>query len=228
MPEAVIFDIDGTIIDSVPEHIRTWKSAFKKFGKDVSVSAIRPQIGKEADELLPVFFSQEELEQFGEELKNYRDELFKRKYLPTLKPFSGVRDLFRQLKADSILISLASSSKKDELKTYQKIAQIEELVDSAVSADDVNRAKPFPDIFQVALKELGELNPKNVIVVGDTRYDAEAAEKANLSTVGLLCGASTKREVIEAGCIALYLHPADLLANYRSSPLFKSSSHLLI
>ncbi len=71
MPEAVIFDIDGTIIDSVPEHIRTWKSAFKKFGKDVSVSAIRPQIGKEADELLPVFFSQEELEQFGEELKSH-------------------------------------------------------------------------------------------------------------------------------------------------------------
>ena len=222
MPQAVLFDIDGTIIDSVPEHIRTWKSAFKKFGKNVSADAIRPQIGKEADELLPVFFSKDELEQFGDELKEYRDRLFKTKYLPTVKAFPGVRDLFRRLKGDSTLIALASSSKEDELKIYKQIAQIEDLVDSVTSADDVKRSKPFPDIFQNALKELGNPDPYDVIVVGDTRYDAEAAAKANLETIGLLCGASTKRELLEAGCIALYRDPGELLTKYQNSPLSKT------
>jgi len=221
MLAGVIFDIDGTIIDSVPEHIRTWKAAFQKFGKDVSAAEIRPQIGKEADQLMTVFFSEEELKQFGQQLKTYRDNLFKEKYLPTLKAFPLVRDLFTQIKGDSTLISLASSSKKDELKIYKKIAQIEELVNSEVSADDVKRSKPHPDIFHAALERLGNLDPETVIVIGDTRYDAAAADKAKLRTIGLLCGGSTKVELLEAGCIALYLHPADLLARYHSSPLSK-------
>lgn len=99
------------------------------------------------------------------------------------------------------------------------------MVDSEVSADDVKRSKPHPDIFLAALEELGNLDPETVIVIGDTRYDAAAADKAKLRTIGLLCGGSTKVELLEAGCIALYLHPADLLAKYHSSPLSKGVQH---
>jgi beta-phosphoglucomutase-like phosphatase (HAD superfamily) len=82
MIKAVIFDIDGTIVDSVDLHVKAWQIAFAKFGKEISYEAIRPQIGKGADQLLPVFFSKKELHEFGQELEKYRSDLFKKEYLP--------------------------------------------------------------------------------------------------------------------------------------------------
>src|ERR671923_1161239 len=129
MIEAVIFDIDGTIVDSVDLHAKSWQVAFEKFGKNISFEAIRRQIGKGADQLLPVFFSQQELDAFGEELDKYRGELFKREYLPRVKAFPRVRELFERIRRDGKRIALASSAKEDELKVYKKIADIEGLVE---------------------------------------------------------------------------------------------------
>ena len=222
MFKAVIFDIDGTIVDSVDLHITAWQDAFRKYGKEIPYKAIRSQIGKGADQLLPVFFSREKLKVFGEELEKYRSDLFKKKYLPRVRAFPKVRELFLRIKSDEMLISLASSAKKDELKTHKRIAQIEDLVDTETSSDDAEKSKPFPDIFQVALKKLGNMSPGNVVVIGDTRYDAEAAARADMSAIGFLCGGSTEEELRESGCIALYHDPADLLAQYEKSPFSKS------
>ena len=123
MIEAVIFDIDGTIVDSVDLHARAWQRAFAKFGKNIAFEAIRTQIGKGADQLMPVYFSKQELEHFGEEMETYRGELFKEEYLPKVKAFPKVRQLFERLRGDNKLISLASSAKKDELVRYKEIAQ---------------------------------------------------------------------------------------------------------
>ncbi len=217
--EAVIFDIDGTIVDSVDLHARAWQRAFAKFGKNILLEAIRSQIGKGADQLLPVYFSREELEEFGEAMEIYRGELFKTEYLPKVKGFPKVRQLFEQIRRGRKRIALASSAKEDELKHYKEIAQINDLVEGETSSDDVERSKPCPDIFEVALKRLGNITSDKVIVVGDTPYDAVAAAKANIRSIGLLCGGWTQPQLLRAGSIAVYRDPADLLAHYRESPL---------
>ena len=219
MIEAVIFDIDGTIVDSVDLHAKAWQRAFEKFGKKILLEAIRSQIGKGADQLLPVYFSKQELEQFGEAIEIYRGELFKKEYLPKVKGFPKVRELFERIKQDKKQLALASSAKKDELKRYKEIAQIDDLIESETSSDNVERSKPCPDIFEAALKQLGNVTPDKVIVVGDTPYDAAAAAEANLKSIGLLCGGWTEPQLRRAGCIAVYRDPADLLARYEESPL---------
>jgi HAD superfamily hydrolase (TIGR01549 family) len=219
MVRAVIFDVDGTIVDSVDLHAEAWKVALEKFGKKIPFHQVRRQIGKGSDQLLPVFFSKEELSRFGEKLDDYRSDLFKKKYLPRVEAFPKVRELFQRIQKDGKQIVLASSAKADELEAYKKIARIEDLVESETSSDDADRSKPHPDIFQAALARLKGIAPENAIVIGDTPYDAEAASKANLETVGFLCGGWTQEELQSAGCLAVYRDAEDLLTNYDSHRL---------
>ena len=214
MLQAVIFDVDGTIVDSVDLHAEAWRVAFEKFGKIFSFHEIRRQIGKGSDQLLPVFLSKEELDQFGEDLDEYRSGIFKKDYLPRVQAFPRVRELFHRIKKDGKQIVLASSAKADELEAYKKIARIDDLIESETSSDDADRSKPYPDIFQAALARLNGVTPENAIVIGDTPYDAEAASKANLKTIGLLCGGWTEEELRLAGCVATYRDAEDLLSNY--------------
>ena len=219
MIEAAIIDVDGTIVDSVDLHAKAWQAAFAKFGKKISLSQIRRQIGKGADQLLPVFFSQQELDEFGKELDGHRSELFEKEYLPLVKGFPKVRELFQRIKRDGKRIALASSAKAGEIEIYKKIAKIGDLIESETSSEDADKSKPHPDIFEAALGRLPGVTLDQVIVVGDTPYDAEAAAKANLQTIGLLCGGWKEKELRQAGCIAIYKNPADLLAHYEKSPL---------
>jgi HAD superfamily hydrolase (TIGR01549 family) len=214
MIKAVIFDIDGTLVDTVDLHAQAWKEAFKRYGKDIPFAQIRHQIGKGGDQLMPVFFSREELDEFGEEMEEYRSELFKRDYLPRARAFPKVRELFERIKADDKRIALASSAKEEELAAYKRIARIEDLVEEESSADDAERSKPHPDIFEAALERLKLSSTDEAVVVGDTPYDAEAAGKLKLRTIGVLSGGFPERELLAAGCIAIYDDPADLLAHY--------------
>src|ERR1044072_5255802 len=127
--KAVIFDVDGTLIDSVDLHARAWQEAFAHFGKQFEYERVRYQIGKGGGQMMPVFLSKEELEEFGEELEKYRGELFKSKYLPQVKGFPRVRELFQRVKEEGLKIALASSARGDELKTYKQLARIEDLVE---------------------------------------------------------------------------------------------------
>jgi HAD superfamily hydrolase (TIGR01549 family) len=217
--KAVIFDVDGTLVDSVDLHARAWQEALAHFGKHFDFERVRYQIGKGGDQLMPVFLTQDELDEFGEELEKYRGELFKREYLSRVKAFPKVRDLFQRVKDEGLQIALASSAKADELKTYKKIANIEDLVEEETSSDDAEKSKPHPDIFEAALSRLDDTHPSETIVVGDTPYDAEAAGKAGLQTIGLLSGGFPEEDLRAAGCARIYRNPADLLANYDISPL---------
>ena len=219
MVQGVIFDIDGTIIDSIDLHIESWKRAFQQFGKEVSYEPIRRQIGKGADEFLAVFFSREELDRLGGDLENYRSEVFKREYLPKAKAFPRVRELFERIKQDGRKIALASTAKAEEIEIYKEMARIDDLVDTVACSEEVKHSKPHRDICSTAVQKLGNIAPDRVIAVGDTRYDAEAAGKINVRTVGLLCGGGNREELDQAGCIAMYKDPADLLEHYRCSPL---------
>lgn len=214
MIEAFIFDVDGTLIDSNDFHAEAWQKAFAKYGKKVSLEEIRPQIGKGADTLMPEFLTKEEIEKFGDELAEARGEIFKDEYLERVKPFPQVRELFQKISNDGKKIALASSSKKDEVEEYEKIADIEDLVEKETSSDDAETSKPEPDIFQAALKLLGNPALEKVLVVGDTPFDAIAASKAKLKIVGVLCGDFSEKALREKGCVEVFQNPADLLENY--------------
>lgn len=223
MITAIIFDIDGTLIDSVDLHAEAWRVSLARFGKKVTFEEVRRQIGKGGDQLMPVFLSPKELAKFGEELEQFRGDLFKKEFLPRVKAFPDVRQLFQRIRQDDKRIALASSAKGDELKTYKAIAGIDDLIEAETSSDDAARSKPYPDIFQAALAELGDVRADNVIVVGDTIYDAEAAGKAHMRTIGVMCGGWSEEDLRRAGCIAIYRDPADLLNGYDASPISRGA-----
>jgi len=223
--KAVIFDVDGTLVDSVDLHASAWQEAFAHFGKHFDYERVRYQIGKGGDQLMPVFLTEEELDEYGEELEEYRGELFKRDYLPRVRGFPSVRELFARVKREGLRIALASSAKGDELKTYKRIADIEDLVEEETSSDDAEKSKPHPDIFEAALARLEGVSPAEAVVVGDTPYDAEAAGKAGVRTVGLLCGGFPEDDLRAAGCVRIYRDAAHLLAEYDSSPLAARASN---
>ncbi|PYX65102.1 MAG: HAD family hydrolase [Acidobacteria bacterium] len=219
MKNAVIFDVDGTLVDSVGLHAEAWHEAFHHFGFEIPTAAIRTQIGKGGDKLMPFLLSKQDLEEKGEQIEKYRSELFMRKYMPKVRSFPRVRELFERIRADRKKIALASSSDKKQLTILKKIAQVEDVVDCETSADDIDSSKPDPDVFHAALKCLRQPEPDEAIAVGDTPYDAEGARKAGIQTIGLLSGGLRESSLRAAGCIAIYRDPADLLANYETSPL---------
>lgn len=214
----VIFDVDGTLVDSVDEHAEAWRRAFLEFGRDVPFAHVRSQIGKGADQLLPVFFTEDELEKFGQELSDYRSALFKREFMPKLRPFGQVRELFLRLREDGLKLVLASSAKEDELERYMRLCRIDGLTHAETSKDDAARSKPHPDIFDVAMQKLGRPDPHTVVVIGDTPFDALAAGKLGLASVGVRCGGFPEDDLRTAGCRDIYQDPSELLARYDASP----------
>lgn len=218
MVTAAIFDIDGTLVDSVDLHAAAWQAAMREFGRDVPFEEVRTQIGKGGDQLLPVFFSKAELERFGKAIEARRAATYKHDCLPKVRAFPGTRELFERLRADRRRIALASSSPHDEIGHYKRLARIEDLVDVEVSKDDVEHSKPCPDVFAAALAKLG-LGAGACVAIGDTPYDAEAAGKLGLRTIGVLCGGFPEEWLRAAGCVSIFRDPADLLARYEESPL---------
>jgi HAD superfamily hydrolase (TIGR01509 family) len=215
--KAAIFDMDGTLIDSNDLHARAWQDVFHEYGRDVGFEDVRGQIGKGGDQLMPVFLSKADIAARGEEIEARRAEIFKRRYLPQVKPFQDVRALFQRLIDDGVKVALASSAKADELETYKQIAGIEDLVSAETSSDDAERSKPKPDIFQAALVK-ANVSGAEAIAIGDTPYDAQAAGKAGVRTIGFLCGGWSEADLRKAGCFRIYQDPADLLAHYADSP----------
>jgi HAD superfamily hydrolase (TIGR01509 family) len=170
---------------------------------------------------MPVFCTDEELDEFGEELERRRVELFTRDYLPRVRPFPRVRELFERLREDGLQLALASSAKEEELERHKKSLRIEDLLEAATSADDAERSKPHPDIFQAALAGLKGVRPQEALVVGDTPYDVQAAAKAGMRTIGLLSGGFAEEALRGAGAVAVYRDVSDLLEHYDESPLAK-------
>ncbi len=219
MIKAVIFDVDGTLIDTVDLHADAWVQALKHFGYEIAFQDMRSQIGKGGDQILHGLLPPDVIEQRADEIKDYRADLFKRDYLHRAQAFPGVRELFERIRASGQRAVLASSGTEEEVEQYKEIAGIADLIDSATSSDDAERSKPFPDIFQAALAKLSPLGPDEAVVIGDTPYDAEAARKAGIKSIGVLTGGFAEQALKDAGCIAVYDGPEHILKNYDASPL---------
>ncbi len=215
---AILLDIDGTLLDSVDLHARAWREAFLAFGKDIPVEEIRSQIGKGGDQLLPVFFSPAELAARGEEIERWRGDWYKLRYMPQVRPVAGVRPLFLALRGRGWTPVLASSSKGDELAFYLRVLDVADLIEGSTSKDDVARSKPFPDIFAAALDRVPARDRPGAWVVGDSPWDALAASRLGLPTVGVRCGGFPDQDLRAAGARVLFDGPWDLLARLDTSP----------
>ncbi|MBR0793789.1 HAD family hydrolase [Bradyrhizobium jicamae] len=220
MPRAAIFDLDGALLDSIDLHAIAWHEAMVRFGHDVSFEQIRSQIGKGGDNLIPVFLSESAQRDHGEELDAWRSQHFKAKYLPLIRPFSAVPDLLHRARDAGLLIAIASSAKRDELEKYLDIAAIRKLVDVTTSADEAHESKPETDIFEIALQKLA-ITGSCALAVGDSPYDAEAAGKTKVRTIGVLCGGFTENLLRQAGCVEVYPGPAALFARFEETFLTK-------
>jgi HAD superfamily hydrolase (TIGR01509 family) len=220
--KAVIFDVDGTLVDSNNLHVEAWRQAFQHFGKTVHFEDVYEHMGKGGDQLMPVFLSREELQKFGDDLERLRTELFTHDYLPNAQPFPKVRELFERLKHEGLLVALASSAKEPELEAHRKNLHVEDLVDAVTSADDAEHSKPCPDIFQAALARLDDVRPDEAVVIGDTPYDAQAAARAGMNMIGVLSGGFSEEILRENGAVEVYEDIADLLQHYENSRLARA------
>lgn len=214
MIKAVIFDIDGTLIDSNKAHADSFAEAFEKFGKKVPSRELIKLIGMGADKILEKYLTKDEIENFGDDLTNFRKQIFLKKYLPDLKTFPKLRELFEKIRNDRKRIALASSASSEELEEYEKLLKISDLLEAETSSDDAEESKPAPDIFQSALAKLENTAKDEAIIVGDTPYDAEAAGKAEVKIIGVLSGGWSRKELLDSGCISVYQDIAELFESY--------------
>jgi len=211
----VIFDIDGTLVDSNEAHARSWVDTLHEAGYDVPFDVIWPMIGMGGDKLLPSATGIESDSRLGKDLSKRRWEIFQRDYLPRLKPMPGARELVARVRQDDLAIIVASSAGGNELGALMEAADVADLMEETTSASDAEESKPDPDIVQAAVRKSG-LEPDELIMLGDTPYDVQAAIGANVKLVGLLCGGWTMLEL--SGATAIYDDPADLLRWYDYSP----------
>ena len=216
--KAVLFDIDGTLVDSNDYHVAAWQTVFRQVDATFDDQIVHDQIGKGTDMLVPTLFpdaDEAEQERMGDE----HGRIFKSSYLEQVKPFVSARDLLFKVKDSGRQVVLASSASSDELDHYLELLDVREIVSISTTSDDVEKTKPAPDIFATALKKLSPYNASEVIVVGDTPYDIEAAGKCGIAAVGVRSGRFSDETLRHAGAVALYDDVAAVLTDFENSPL---------
>jgi HAD superfamily hydrolase (TIGR01509 family) len=216
--KAILFDIDGTLVDSNDMHVLAWEEAFAGIGASFDRQILHDQIGKGADMLIPTLLPHLDADA-QDELGEEHGRIFKSKFLNQVKPFQGAHELLAHAHAQGQQVILASSASKAELDHYLNLLKARELVAAATSGDDVEKTKPAPDIFSTALGKLANVSPEHALVVGDTPYDIEAAIKCGMAAVALRSGKFDDEVLQRAGAIALFDDAAALLASYDTSPL---------
>lgn len=216
--KAIFFDIDGTLIDTNDMHVVAWEEAFAGVGEAFARHVIHDQIGKGTDMLVPALLP--ELDTAAvERLGDAHGEIFKAKFLNEAKPFADAHDLLSYAHCSGQQVILASSASQAELDHYVALLDAGDLVSAMTCSDDVKQTKPAPDIFATALAKLQDIGAEEVIVVGDTPYDMQAANKAGIAAVALRSGNFSDDALWNAGAIAIYDDAAALLAGYADSPL---------
>jgi HAD superfamily hydrolase (TIGR01509 family) len=211
----VLFDIDGTLVDSNAAHARSWVDTLGEAGYEVPFDVLWPMIGMGGDKVLPSAAGIEIDSEVGKKLSARRWEIFQRDYLPSLSPTPGARDLVQRMKDDGLELIVASSASGNELGALMDAANVRDLFEKTTSSSDAEASKPDPDIVQAAVKKSG-MKPDELIMLGDTPYDVQAAIGAHVNLVGLLCGGWSAIEL--SGATAIYSDPLDLLTWYDASP----------
>jgi len=214
--KAVLFDIDGTLVDSNDMHVLAWEAAFAEIGLHLDRQLIHDQIGKGTDMLVPALLpgtGQATIDK----LRDAHGTVYKDQYLGSARPFPGARDLLAHAHGRGQQVVLATSASQAELDHYLDLLDVRGIVAATTCGDDVAHSKPAPDIFATALGKLAGVKADQAIVVGDTPYDIAAARKCGIGTVALRSGKFDDHRLRDA--IAIYDDAAALLADYDTSPL---------
>lgn len=220
--KVVIFDVDGTLVDSIKAQASAWQDALREFGYDVSLDSILGQIDKDASELLRAFLSPEDVTRLGDQIVARRLAIFKREYLKTVRPFPRIRTLFKRLREDGHKIVLGASGEKEELDSYLKLVDVEDLIDGRTSADESGRTRP--EILKASLAKVESAKPEHAIVIGASPHDAEVAREIGMIPVGILSGGFSEQELLQAGCVAVFDTPEAMLQRYDDLPLWTGIS----
>lgn len=207
---ALLFDIDGTLIDSNDQHARAFCQALDRSGYRVSYSAVRRLIGMGGEKLIPQAVGRELPEEEVTAIGDLKKKIFFEDFFSEVRPFPQTPELLRCLTQSGCPLAVATSASRQELDHLLKIKpDLTRYFSVLACGDDVSRAKPAPDIIQVALSQL-QVPAKKALMVGDTPYDIEAAQRAGVRTIAFLSG-GWSREDLE-GAIGFFSDPADLLA----------------
>lgn len=206
--EALIFDLDGTLIDSVYAHVIAWQQALREYGFDIDAWRIHRRIGMSGDAMLSAFAI--ELDKRitrVEELSRRHAQIYKR--LPAPQPHAGARKLLRQLKRDGVRFGIASSGAMKDLAPALKGLGISTR-DIVVTRDDVAEGKPHADLFETCRERL-DLPAAKCLAIGDAVWDAISARRAGMLFVGLASGGYGRDELTAAGAVRVYADAGELL-----------------
>jgi HAD superfamily hydrolase (TIGR01509 family) len=209
----IIFDIDGTLVDTNPTHVEAWRQAFQRLGYEVPAGRIELEIGKGGDQLVPSILGEEAADRDGDALRKAQKELFLELAGDrTFRVFPGVAQLFDALRRRSVKTALATSSNEKHLQATTRSAGIDlpRLADVLVTSDDAEASKPAPDLVISAVEELG-FPASECAMVGDTVYDAQASLAAGVTFLGVLSGGSTRETLLEAGATAVWRDTGEML-----------------
>ncbi len=213
---AVLFDIDGTLVDSNFLHVDAWNTAFVDLGLSVPSWRIQSAIGADGSELLSQLIGDE-----SDEVKTRATELHSthfQKLTPRLRLLPGARDLVKAVADRGSRVVLATSAPQEELDHLLELLDIDDLLHAVTSGEDVETSKPEPDIIAIALERAG-VDAASAVMVGDAVWDIKSATAAGVPTVALRSGGTGRAELLEAGAAAVYDDAADLTHHIASSPL---------
>jgi HAD superfamily hydrolase (TIGR01509 family) len=202
----MIFDIDGTLVDTNPSHIEAWRRAFARFEFQIPPDRIRIEVGKGGDLLVPSILGEELEEKFGDALrKAQKEEFLKIAERVRFHVFPKVPELFQELHERGIRTALATSSDKQHLQATIKSADLDltRLGDELVTKGDAEASKPAPDLLIVALEKL-DVSATRCAMVGDTIYDGQASQAAGIVFIGVLSGCSSEKDLLQAGACGVW------------------------
>lgn len=191
----VILDIDGTLVDSNYQHVIAWQRAFQECGFDVAAWRIHRLVGMGGDQIVETLLGKEAEDERGDAIRDAEARIYK-ELMPEVRPFEGAHDLIASLKERDFTVVLASSAKDDEVEHYVELLDAGDLCDGYTSAGDVDATKPEPDLIEVAIEKAGGAES---VMVGDSVWDIEAAKRAGLETIAVLCGGFGEAELEGAG-----------------------------
>ena len=209
---AVLFDVDGTLIDSNAAHAETWAQALTEHGCPRDAAQVRPLIGMGSDKLLPVIAGLEAESREGRAIAQRKQELFAER-LPRLQPTRGARALVAHLRERGKTLVVATSAGAEEMHAILRQAGVADLIPARTSSADAEESKPDPDIVLAALRRAGAA-PDATVMIGDTPYDIEAARRAKIDAMAFRCGGYWPDGSL-GGALAILDDPEALLQRWR-------------
>ena len=215
MAKAALLDVDGTLIDTNYQHAVAWYQAFREHDITLPVWRIHRAIGMGGDQLVPALAGEEVDRERGDDIRDRRADIYG-KLIDEVAPLEGARELIADLLERDVAVVLASSSPEDELEHYLDLLDARTLVDAWTTKDDVERTKPDPDLVHAALEKVEE---DDAVMVGDARWDVEAAAKAGVPTICVMTGGWSRQELTQAGAAAVYESVSELREKLDETPL---------